>query len=398
MNQKKHWKRLHIVVKYFYPVAAGIETNILETYSILAKRGWRIQIHTSRDTLTEKNVLKKQDEIRQLKVKRYSYGIFGYFPKIPWQTSDIICLHNFNVVPHFYIMLYTLLLKMFGRKKYTLVLIPHGGFTPEWSIFSRITRTLKKIYHQTVGTWLINVSVDGVRAVSEWEKQEIINQGVNPSLVTMISNGIENEAYQDIDRLASTQIKQFVKQTGKYIIQIGRIYPIKNYETTIRALSLLSDDIKYVIAGPQQSNPTYIKSLNTLISDLKLENRVIFTGVVRGIDKYYLIKHAEMMVHMAIWESFCNVVHEALSQGLVCIVGNNTALPLLIKDGINGYCVKTYDYKKVANRIKYVLDNKNNREILDMKARNKEFGLKHSWKSVAYNLEKFYNSLIINNK
>ena len=42
-------KRLHVITRYFYPVAAGIETNILETYSILASRGWDITIHTSKD-------------------------------------------------------------------------------------------------------------------------------------------------------------------------------------------------------------------------------------------------------------------------------------------------------------------------------------------------------------
>lgn len=397
MNEKKHWKRIHIVVKYFYPVAAGIETNILETYSILAKKGWRILLHTSQDTLTEKNVLKKQDDIRGIRVRRYPFRLWGYIPRIPWQTTDIVCIHNFNIVPHSYIMVYTLILKLFGRKRYSLVLIPHGGYNPEWSVFPKFQGFIKRTYHKTVGKWLINLSVDGIRAVSDWEKNALIAEGIKPGLVTMISNGIEHEAYADVDRLASVKIKETVKKIGSYIIQIGRIYPIKNYETTIRALALLPNNIKYVIAGPL-ADESYIRSLNKLISELKLEDRVIFAGVIRGIDKYYLIKHAEMMVHMAIWESFCNVVHEGLSQGLVCIVANNTALPLLIKDGIHGYCVDTHDYKAVADKIKYVINTKTSKEITEMIERNRIFGLKHSWKSVAYSLEKFYDALIINSK
>lgn len=397
MNEKKHWKRIHIIVKYFYPVAAGIETNIMETYSVLAKKGWRIVLHTSKDTLTEKNVLKKQDFIRGIKVKRYPYRFFGYFPKIPWQTSDIICLHNFNIVPHSYIMLYTFILKIFGRKRYSLVLIPHGGYNPEWSTFPKVGGFMKKIYHKTVGKWLINLSVDGVRAVSEWEKDEMIQAGIRPGIIATIPNGVENEAYADIDRLASVKMKDMVKKIGRYIIQIGRIYSIKNYETTIRALALLPEDVKFVIAGPQ-ADESYTKSLNKLIDQLKLTDRVIFVGVIRGIDKYYLIKHAEMMVHMALWESFCNVVHEGLSQGLVCIVANNTALPLLVQDGVNGYCIETHDYKMVAKKVQYVLDNKQSPEIEEMIERNRKYGLQHSWRSVAYTLEKFYNNLIIKNK
>ncbi len=58
-----------------------------------------------------------------------------------------------------------------------------------------------------------------------------------------------------------------------------------------------------------------------------------------------------MMVHMAIWESFCNVVHEGMSQGLVCIVADNTALPYLIKNGVHGWCVPTRDEKHYLKRL-----------------------------------------------
>ena len=42
-------KKIHVITKYFYPVAAGIETNILETYSVLVKKGWDVTVHTSKD-------------------------------------------------------------------------------------------------------------------------------------------------------------------------------------------------------------------------------------------------------------------------------------------------------------------------------------------------------------
>jgi glycosyltransferase involved in cell wall biosynthesis len=221
----------------------------------------------------------------------------------------------------------------------------------------------------------------------------MIKKGLKPSLVRVISNGIEDEAYLDVDQEASEDIKEKVKNFGRYIIQIGRVYMIKNYETTIRALTNTPEDLKYVIAGPIGDN-NYLKKLQKLVKDLNLEDRVIFLGVIRGVDKYYLIKHAQMMVHMALWESFCNVVHEGLSQGLVCIVANNTALPLLIKDGVNGYCVETRDSKKLAERINFVLNNKNTKLIKDMKQVNRAFGLQDSWESVADRMSELYSESI----
>lgn len=383
-------KKIDVIVKYFYPIAAGIETNVLETYSILAMKGWDVTIHTSRDTYLEKDILPKEEIIRGLKVKRYSYHWYSFLPQVGWDGEGLVCLHNFNVVPHFFIMAYSLMRKVLGKKKYALVLTPHGGFNPEWSIFSKPVAFVKKLYHYTLGTLLINLVVDKMRAVSEWERQEIVKKGVHSNKVVTISNGLESVAYMDIDKLASAYIKKKVKSFGRYIIQIGRIYSIKNYETTIKALVRVPNDLKYIIVGPVQDDDGYFKSLKNLIKKLKLGKRVIFMGVIRGIDKYYLIKYAQMMVHMAKWESFCNVVHEGMSQGLPCIVADNTALPLLIKDKVNGFCVETYNDKTVSEKINYILENYDSPEIQKIRERNRKFGLEESWTNVALKMDKLY--------
>ncbi|MEK6826032.1 MAG: glycosyltransferase family 4 protein [Nanoarchaeota archaeon] len=395
MNQKETKKLGHIdiVQKYFYPVAAGIETSILETYSILVKNGWDVTIHTSKDTLTEKNYLTDKDKIRGIEVKRYSYKWYGYFPDINWGMTNLVSLHNFNIVPHFYVFLKALFLKITGKKNFALVLTPHGGFNPDWSIFSPIQRTIKIVYHYTIGVLLINICVDAVRTISRWEKTEMIKKGVNSKLIVVIDNGIESEAFEDVEIKASPEIKKIVEGLGNYIIQVGRIHPIKNYETTIKAFETLTENIKFVIVGPEDDN-SYKKYLQELIEKLGLQNRVIFMGVTRGIDKYYLMKKAKMMVHMAIWESFCNVVHEGLSQGLVCIVANNSALPYLIKDGFNGYCVETRNYKEVAMKINFVFKNKDSELIRNMKKNSIAFGLKNSWEDVASNIHNLYKQLI----
>lgn len=393
-------KSIDVIVKYFYPVAAGIETNILETYSVLAKNGWDVTIHTSKDTHTKKGGLKSSDFIQGLKVKRYYFTKFGYLPKINWQDTDLVALHNFDIFPHFWILLYSLFQKVLGRKKFALVLTPHGGFTPEWTIFSWLQQLIKKTYHFTIGTQLINIVVDGLRAVSDWERQQIISKGVNKDKVVTISNGIENEAYLNVEKLSSKEIKQRVKTYGRYLIQIGRIYPIKNYETTIKTLKILPEDVKFVIVGAPEhvlGKENYLNNLKQLAESLGLGKRVIFAGVVRGVDKYYLIKKAQMMVHMAIWESFCNVVHEGMSQGLVCIVANNTALPLLIRNGVNGFCVETKNSKQLAEKINYVLDNINTPEIKAISVTNKSFGRQHTWKKVALKMENLYLQILEKN-
>ena len=383
---------MQVITKYFYPVAAGIEVNIQETHKKLLPMGYNIQIHTSADTLTEKNVLSiKPETVQGLKVRRYPFKWYGFIPKIDWENIDILSLHNFNIVPHFFILLYVLFLKSMGKKKFKVILTPHGGFTPEWRIFPLLGGLLKKVYHSTIGVILINLSVDHVRAVSEWEKLEMIKEGILKEKVAVISNGIEDEAFVDIEKMASKSIKERVKKLGKYIIQIGRIYMIKNYETVIKSMCFLPGDLTFVIVGPVGDN-AYLEKLKLLIKKLKLADRVIFIGVIRGVDKYYIIKHAQLMVHMAIWESFCNVAHEGMSQGKVCIVANNSALPYLIRDGVNGFLVDTYDDKMLAKKINYVLQNKNDNNIVSIQTRNKQISLEHSWEKVAIGMDRLINS------
>lgn len=382
-------KKIDIVVKYFYPIAAGIETNVIETYSVLVEKGWDVTVHTSRDNHTQKNILQDSEVIRGIKVKRYKFGIFGYDPKIDWDNTSIVALHNFDIFPHVRILFRSLYRKIFGKKKYALVLTPHGGFNPEWSMFSWVKFLIKFSYHYSLGVLLINSVVDGVRAVSEWEKVNMIKKGIKSKLVVVIDNGIEDEAYKDLDTLVTSDTKAMVKKFGKYVVQVGRIYPIKNYETTIQSLAKTKSGLNYVIVGPI-SDEAYLLKLKKLIIELGLENRVFFVGVIRGVDKYYIIKNAQMMVHMAVWESYCNVVHEGMSQGLPCIVANNTALPLLIKDGINGYCVGTFDSLELSKKIDFVYENKDNAVIKDMQKANTEYCLGNSWREVAGRMENFY--------
>lgn len=388
---KKH--SIHAVVKYFYPVAAGIETNMLETYSVLAARGFTVTVHTSADTLTEKQVLPPRETVRNISVRRYPYQWWSFWPKLPWDTADVVALHNFNVIPHGFILLYAWWRKIWGKRVPVVILTPHGGYTPDWLIFHPVVGWLKRLYHATVGLWLIRMAVDGIRAVSAWEEQEIASMGVPNALIRVIANGIEDEAYVNIDARASAAIKKRVHGYGKYLIQIGRIYDIKNYETVLQALPLLPRDISFVIVGPVGSE-AYLAKLKRMIAELRLEGRVFFAGVVRGIDKYYLIKHAAMMVHMARWESFCNAVHEGMSQGRVCIVADNTALRHLIADNRNGYRVPTTDNAALAAKIRYVLDRNNALQVKSVTAAAKTFAMAHSWKNVAITKEAWILALL----
>lgn len=383
-------KRIEIISDNFYPVLGGGSFDILTVHSKLAVRGWDIYVHSSNNTYSEKNVLKDTDEVNNIKIRRYTNRIYGFFPKIDWKNTNYIILNNFNIFPHFYILLWSRVLKLFGRKTFTIVLVPYTGYTPIWSAFSKPAAFIKKLYHQTLGLYFVNTVVDGIRAISDWEVNLLLEAKVK-TRIEVIKCGLEDQAFGNIEADASANIKDLVSKTGPYMVQIGRVHKLKNYEASIRALTKV-DGIKLIIIGPDHGKE-YKNFLLSLIKELKLQDRVIFAGVVPIMDKFYLLKKSVLAIHTSLYEGFGIAVYEAMSQGCVCLVSNNTAVDDLIQEGINGYRVAPHDYETFAKRIKYVLDNRNSPEINKISENNIKATRNASWDVIAKQVEDFYISL-----
>ncbi|OGD10443.1 hypothetical protein A2397_02425 [Candidatus Amesbacteria bacterium RIFOXYB1_FULL_44_23] len=389
-------KKIEIITTYFYPVYSGLEVNVFNTYSHLAKRGWDIVVHTTTGTHTQPDVLPSKSKVKGMRVFRTSFRKYSFISLtsgLNINEEKLICLHGVDILPNYFIYLQVILLKLLGAKRPKLVFTPHGIFDLGFSGVTSPKIWLKNLVDHSLGSFLINRSVSAVRAVSDWEKNHLVKNGINPDLIKVINNGLESEAFMNTRKKSSLKIRRTVKKLGTYFLQLGRIDEIKNQKTAIQALKLLPDNFNLALVG-QDHNQQYKKELLRLVKKLKLENRVHFLGVIKGIDKYYLMRNALCMVHMSKLEGFCNVVHEALSQGLPCIVSDNTALTELIKNNTNGFTVDSEDYKKVAQKILFINNKSNKKRITKMKNTNIVKVKGHSWKNTALKVEQLYLSII----
>lgn len=380
--------RVHVINKYFYPVTAGIEMNLMEVYGRFAKKGHEITIHVSRNILSSKNILKKNEDIGGMKVIRYDYKRFGFIPIIPLDKVDVISLHNFTIFPNIFIMLWVLMLKILRRKKFALLLSLHSGFNPDWSSIPKKHAMIKLFLHKTIGKFLINSSADGIRAISKWEEKELIKLGIRKNLIQLIGHGTQEEALVDNIRV-SVQFEKKIKDSMPFIIQIGRIHPIKNYETSIKSFAKMSKNFRLIIIG-QVEEKLYFKKLQALINSLNLHERVIFLNAISEREKYYALKNAEAMVHMSRHEGYCIAVHEGMSKGLVLVVSNATALPELVVDGVNGYCISPDDENGVYKKLDFIVGNKKSSIVKRMQKNNLIFAKENTWAKVADKIEEYY--------
>ncbi len=91
-----------------------------------------------------------------------------------------------------------------------------------------------------------------------------------------------------------------------YILYVSRFAKYKNAETLIRSFALIKDKIPQILylKGDMNQSKDYL-DLKRLVSDLRLEDRVIFDRQYKSEGEMrYLYSHADLFVHPSLMEGF----------------------------------------------------------------------------------------------
>ncbi len=100
---------------------------------------------------------------------------------------------------------------------------------------------------------------------------------------------------------------------------MGRIAPVKNLEKLIQDFHLLTNSgVILILAGPVDDHK-YFHKLKTLINSLGIEDRVVWTGPLFGVDKACLFHDGDIFVLPSINENFGIAAAEAMTAGLPVI-------------------------------------------------------------------------------
>lgn len=271
-----------------------------------------------------------------------------------------------------------LIKKVFGTQTPKLLITPHGGFAPWWDEFSGLSRVLKILYHKTIGKFLLNYVVDKVIAVSEWEKEKLINEGIKREKIVIIPNGVEDEAYM----LPKQKDPNLEKK--EYLLFIGRISQIKNVGFVIKNLQKI-DNVCFFIAGPVHET-NYYKYLRNLIERMELKDRVELLGVVEGKYKYTLIDNALALVLTSHNETEPIVVKETIARGKPVIVSSRAAPPYIAEHLENEFVVSNSE--EFLKAVKILRENRDLvKKIIE---KNRIFGKKWRWDLIASQIVKIY--------
>jgi glycosyltransferase involved in cell wall biosynthesis len=174
-----------------------------------------------------------------------------------------------------------------------------------------------------------------------------------------------------------------------YLLFLGRINWKKGLDMLIPALSHIGN-IPLVIAGNDEEN--YSSELKRLANTHAVEDRIIFTGPVRGDDKASLLQNASMLVLPSYSENFGIVALEAMAAGCPVAVTPEVGLSDTISETGSGIVVPG-DPEILASGINSLLSNPS--LMLQMGANGKKVAKERfTWEAVSAQMEKVYQNIL----
>ncbi|MCW5897451.1 MAG: glycosyltransferase family 4 protein [Bacteroidetes bacterium] len=214
-----------------------------------------------------------------------------------------------------------------------------------------------------VGPILENrVTGDGAKYYHDvWDKADVIHllgndlwrraqeRGCPPAKRhVLIPPAIDPEMFNPGDR--SHQGVAGTTERPVRILSVGRLEWKKGYEYALRAVRQLVDrgvSVEYHIVG----SGAYLEALTFARYEMGLEQVVHFDGALSPDIVRDKMNWADLLLHAAVSEGFCNAVMEAQAMKLPVVCSDAGGLPENVVDGVTGFVVVRRNPDALAEKI-----------------------------------------------
>jgi glycosyltransferase involved in cell wall biosynthesis len=254
------------------------------------------------------------------------------------KAADVVHLHTMPY-PHNFIGYFAARLH-----KKRVVITPH--FHPDHPHYERWSNY-----------WLLR-RCDAVLAVSDYERDYLVQKGVDPAKITVTGNGVHVQDYvgHGLEPFeAELRRRHRLPSATKIILFLGRKLEYKGIATLVAAVRELSaaEDVALLLAGPSSS---WFEEFYASLSGNDRE-RIIDLGAVSDQEKINLLHLAKVLVLPSRFEAFGIVFLEAWACGTPVIGAATGAIPSVIGEG--GLTFPYGDATQLAEKLRTVLHNEN---------------------------------------
>jgi glycosyltransferase involved in cell wall biosynthesis len=237
---------------------------------------------------------------------------------------DIVHIHSIYLWPT------TIAAFWCRRRRVPYLVRPAGSLDPvllstayEGWMSALPSRAKKWLYLKTVGSRDLNGAA-GIHFTSQAEMEASHSLGVRPNKYVR-PLGVDPPPSQRDDTL-SLRSRHPELQGKRIVLFLSRLDPKKGLDMLVPALGSLAagrSDFALVVAG--SGDAAYERRAASLVAQHRLQDRVVWLGLVRNDDKWDVLREADIFVLPSYHENFGFAVVEAMSAGL----------PVVISDRVN---------------------------------------------------------------
>ncbi len=172
--------------------------------------------------------------------------------------------------------------------------------------------------------------------------------GIAREKLTTIYNGVDLARFDRVDSPEAVRSKHGFTREDLLVGTVGRLDPIKDQESLIRAVGRLLGDhphLKLVVIG---DGPCY-STLQALIHQLDAADRVFLLGEREDVPE--VLQALDVYVLPSISEGMSNTILEAMAVGLPVIATRVGGNPELVLDGSTGFLVPRQTPEALADAL-----------------------------------------------
>ncbi|MGB9735996.1 MAG: glycosyltransferase family 4 protein [bacterium] len=209
-----------------------------------------------------------------------------------------------------------------------------------------------------------------------------------------IPPGIELDRINEIKQ--SLNKKDFrnqigIKEDDIVGITVARLIPVKNLSFLINTLQKIMENYpnyKHLIVG----NGPMKKQLERLVSQLKLEGKVIFIGSVPNDEVHKFLSVSDLFVLTSIYESFSIALLEAMANNIPVIVPDVGYIGIIVRLSNGGKIIEPNNVKQLYEALKFMIENKTKR--VEFGNNGRKYAEQFDWPIIAKRLETLYYKLV----
>jgi len=180
-----------------------------------------------------------------------------------------------------------------------------------------------------------------------WQRAQ--TRGCSPEMPHMlIPPAVDLDKFPIIERPSSEVLG--TREKPLKILSVGRLEWKKGYEFALSAMKILQDQglvFEYRVIGEGEHRA----ALEFTCHQLGIKESVQFLGALPHDQVIEQLGWADVFLHSAVSEGFCNAVLEAQAMGLPVVTSNADGLAENVADGVTGFVVPRRDPFATAQKL-----------------------------------------------